>query len=177
MNIPVYYVTYGDMGCLSLVKHPAIEEGFQLFEKEIPLQFSYDDEKHIVFGPAMIPDKPMYRTSAEGRPYYIVFTADVIEKMVFNSAKKGLKISLEHNGQILDNVYIVTSFISCPAIISAAFSELPYGTWFTGLKIEDDSLWADIKEGKFTGFSIEALCDINLEPKDPIDDEIDNILY
>lgn len=177
MNIPVYYVTYGDMDVISLVEHPAIEETFQMFSTTDHFSFSLDEEKHIVFGPAMIPDRPIYRKSPDGNPYYIVFTQDVIEKMVSKSMKSGqLSISLEHNGQSLSSCYVVSSFLSTEFLQPTNVPNFPLGTWFVGIKIEDPQIWHDIKEGKFTGFSIEAFCNIDTHPADPIDDEIDNIL-
>lgn len=138
MNIPVYYVTYGDMDVISLVEHPAIEESFQLFSSQQQLLFSLDEEKHIVFGPAMIPDKPIYRISPEGNPYYVVFTADIIEQMVTKAAKQGnLKISLEHNGQSTDSCYVVSSFLTTEFLQPTNVQNFPIGTWFIGVKIED----------------------------------------
>lgn len=33
---------------------------------------------------------------------------------------------------------------------------LPKGTWMISMKIEDDQIWSDAKEGKYKGFSIEG---------------------
>ena len=178
MNIPVYYVTYGDMDVLSLVEFPAIEETFQMFSMTKEFSFSLDEEKHIVFGPAMIPDRKIYRNSPEGNPYYIVFTKEVIEQMVNKAAKDGhtLNISLEHNGQSLSSCYVVSSFLSSEYLQPTNCPNFPLGTWFVGVKIEDPQIWQDIKDGKFTGFSIEALCNIETTEADPLDEAINNIL-
>jgi hypothetical protein len=33
---------------------------------------------------------------------------------------------------------------------------LPKGTWMISMKIEDDKVWKDAKDGKYKGFSIEG---------------------
>ena len=34
------------------------------------------------------------------------------------------------------------------------------GSWVGGCLVDDNELWAEIKEGKFSGFSVEAWCDL-----------------
>lgn len=179
MKYPVYYVTYGDLNVLSLVEHPAIEKNFEYFSKHVPVQFSLDEEKHIAFGPAMIADFPIYRIHPETKEgYYLVFTADIIEKMVLDAERqKKLTFSLEHSGENTDKVYMVESFISRPGLQPEQFADVPYGSWYVSLKIEDDQIWEDLKNGKYNGFSIEAVVDCMTCPElDPIDEEINNIL-
>jgi hypothetical protein len=33
---------------------------------------------------------------------------------------------------------------------------MPNGTWFVGVKVENDEVWNQVKEGKIKGFSIEG---------------------
>ena len=47
---------------------------------------------------------------------------------------------------------------------------MPDGTWFMSAKVENDQLWALIKEGKIRGFSIAA----ELTQR-PANDEIDTL--
>lgn len=123
----------------------------------------------------MIPDKPIYRKAADGSPYYIVFTKDVVENLAQQAAKKSIRFNLEHSGENVNSIYIVESFISRPDLSSLKFEGVPYGSWFVSLKIEDDQIWADVKSGKYKGFSIE--CGVNVEQElDPIDQEINKIL-
>ena len=178
MNIPVYYVTYGDLSVLSLVEKPAIETDFQIFSEQKVVKFSLDEEKHIAFGPAMIADKPIYRIAKDGQPYYLVFTADIIEKMVLDAEKENnLSFSLEHSGQQLpaDKVYMIESFISRKGLIPEEFSDIALGSWYVSLKIEDNQIWQDLKDGKYNGFSIECMVDLK-EQTESLDDLINNIL-
>ena len=59
--LPIYEVECGDLTAISLVRKPAIEEDFMLFKEQKELKLSFDDEKHIVFGPAIVADKPRNR--------------------------------------------------------------------------------------------------------------------
>ncbi len=35
--------------------------------------------------------------------------------------------------------------------------EAPVGSWAVAMRVENDDVWRDIKEGKFSGFSIEGM--------------------
>ena len=188
MQIPVYYISFGDLNTISLVSKPAIETDFQLFGQLTPLQFSLNEEKRIAFGPAIVADKPIYREKADGTPYYVVFTKEVIEQIVtdvFKSDKLerfeghpilGLSYNLEHSGVPVDGIYLIESFISRPGLNPIGFEEVAEGSWFVSLKIDNDEVWQQLKEGKFRGFSIEALVDIEEQLPDPLDEVINSVL-
>jgi hypothetical protein len=53
--------------------------------------------------------------------------------------------------------------------------DLPNGTWFVKMRIDNDSLWQDIKEGSLKGLSIEGYFTDRLQKmsqKAPTDEEI-----
>lgn len=177
VKIPVYYVTNGEMGVISLVEHPAIETDFQVFGEQKVLQFSIDEEKHIAFGPAMIADQPIYRVDPKSNtPYYLIFTKAVIESLVTRAAETGkLDFNLQHSGEPVQGVYLLESFIKRPGLSPLGFEQVSDGSWFVSLKVENKEIWNEIKRGTYKGFSIEALIDI--EPKEEsLDDLINNIL-
>jgi len=37
------------------------------------------------------------------------------------------------------------------------FEDAPSGSWFGSFKIDNPQVWADVKAGKFSGFSVEGL--------------------
>ena len=203
MQIPVYYISFGDLNTISLVSKPAIETDFQLFGQLTPLQFSLNEEKRIAFGPAIVADKPIYREKADGTPYYVVFTKEVIEQMVTDAFKSEstksisapadykserfpscpiwpLSYNLEHSGTPVDGIYLIESFITRPGLSPIGFEEVAEGSWFVSLKIDNDEVWQQLKEGKFRGFSIEALVDIEEQltedPEDPLPDPLDEAI-
>ena len=56
---------------ISLVETPAIESNFVFFAKE-EMQFArVDDEKRMVMGPILIPDKKILRVDGGGQPYEV----------------------------------------------------------------------------------------------------------
>lgn len=166
MNLPIYNVTLGEITGLSLVEFPAIEEDFQCFSKQVKL--SYNEEKHIVFGPVIIPDKPIFRGG-----YYLVFGKEVIEEFFLDFMKNKVSdFNLEHSNKIA-NVFLLEAFIKRPGLNPEGYEDLPDGTLFFSLKVEDDNLWNRIKSGEFRGFSIEA--DITSEQKDELEQFLDEL--
>lgn len=143
---------------LALVDYPAIEVDFLKFREQKRLQFQLAEDKQIVFGPAMIPDFPIFREDSDMGQYYITFSADTIAK-VAKSFAVDHKFNLDHNAANVANCTILESYILNSAEGKAApayFGELPDGTWMVKAHIEDDALWADVKAGIYRGFSIES---------------------
>jgi len=122
--------------------------------------FATDEEKKIVVGPAMIPDKMIYRKDKQGNPYYVYFTKDTI-KMI---AEKFLKrkyvdnSDTQHNGKVEKDVYVIESWIKEDMYYDKAnkygFGDLPVGTWYVAIKVNNDNVWKRIKEGELKGFSV-----------------------
>lgn len=159
MNLPIYYCEINEyedgIGCLSLVEHPATDSLFMCFSKQ--MNFSIDDEeKRIISGVIMEPDKPIYRND-NGREYYVVFTKETIRLMVEKFFIDGVnnRIDLEHNNKPVDGVHLIEMFIKDsdrginPNYITCADGSL-IGTY----KVVDADLWQEIKNGTFKGFSL-----------------------
>jgi hypothetical protein len=119
-----------------------------------------DEEQHIVSGPLMIADLPIYRRDKEGE-YYVMFTAEQIKKIVQRFFKKGYqaKVNIEH-GKPAEGVYMFESYIIDkergvnPPI---GFEDVADGSWFGSFKVENEKLWNQVKAGTFKGFSVEGL--------------------
>lgn len=139
-----------------------VENKNQFDRDKKTFQFTFNEEKQIIAGPAIIPDLNIYRYDPELGEYYVTFTKDVIERMVekFNKTPKQDQINLDHSSTI------APAFIKGSWIIedeefdkSKAYGfNLPVGTWFIEVKVTDPEFWkSEIKDkGKF-GFSIEGL--------------------
>lgn len=145
---------------ISLVKSPAIESNFQYFNKEF-IEFSADDEKRIIVGAVMIPDKKMLRLNQETNEYYYAyFSKETIEKAAhrFLFEDKNKCFNLEHFNQA-KGVSIIESWIKEDENDKSNKYNLncPIGTWFIMAKITDNTTWQAIKEGEYQGFSIEGL--------------------
>lgn len=172
--LPIYEILCGDLTAVSLVAKPAIESDFMLFNKQEKMKFSFDEEKHIAFGPALVVDKPIYRIDEQGREFYVVFTKEVIEQLFTDFMKNKVdKFNLEHIKDT-NGVFLLESFLKRDGIQPIGYEDIPNGSWFISLKVEDEQIWQDLKSGKYNGFSVE--CNVQLSEKDEIDNLIDELI-
>lgn len=128
------------------------------------MTFGFDEDKKIVVGAAMVPNKMIHRYDELGNLYYVFFSAASIKKMADKFMQQGRtdETSIEHNGKKLgsDKVYIAESWVSDDPIYDKSHQygfSLPRGTWFVSMKVEDEKVWKMIKDKSLTGFSVEGL--------------------
>ena len=66
---------------ISMVEMPAIEEDIVALAKQDEEKvFLESEEKHMVYGAVLVPEKDIYRNNGE-QEFYISFTKESIEKM------------------------------------------------------------------------------------------------
>ena len=123
-----------------------------------------DEDKKIIVGAAMVPNKMIHRYDDLGNLYYVFFSKESIKKMAdkFLKEKRTDETSIEHNGLKLgsDKVYITESWVSEDEVYDKSSKygfSLPAGTWFVSMKVNDDRVWKLIKEKALTGYSVEGL--------------------
>jgi hypothetical protein len=123
-----------------------------------------DEDKQILVGAAMVPNKMIHRYDDLGNMYYVYFSKASIRKMAdkFLKQKRTDETSIEHNGIKLgsDKVYITESWVSEDPIKDKSNMygfELPSGTWFVQMRVEDKKIWKLVKDNMLTGFSVEGL--------------------
>lgn len=153
-----YRVTGGDLFAVSLVEDPAIESNFIALSKErIPIKL--EDEKRLLVGAALVPNKPIYR-NVNGKEFYISFDEATIEKLAqdFLANDYQHNVTVEHQDNV-DDIVVVESWIKTSEndkSVGYGLNE-PIGTWFIGMKVNNDQIWQRIKDGYYKGFSIEAI--------------------
>lgn len=147
---------------ISFVENPAIESTFQYFsEDKIKLRISNED-KRVVVGPALIPNKEILRLDGENKPYWIFFSEETIIKAQEYFFKKGKtdKTNYNHESVDIDGVNIIESWIveepNNDKSNHLGF-DVPKGTWMVSYKVDDDDLWNKVKTGEVQGFSIEGM--------------------
>ena len=149
---------YG-VNAISLVEEPAIEADFLALSKEVLELAKVDEEKRILLGAVLIPDKPILRKKDDGTPYYIYFKKETIEETAHLYMLNGNNANTrqDHNKDI-ENVTIVETWLTSSSDKSKDYGMvLPQGSWVVMMKVNDDALWNDyIKTGKLKGFSIEG---------------------
>ena len=188
-SLPIYNIVVNlddddaYMSVISLVDYPAVKRNFELFDKQKPLSFQIqNEEKHEIFGPAILADTPIYRRSAELGEYYVNFNRENIENIVLKYSKNQLwnNVSLQHSGENIDGAICIEFFIkdSAKGLVPTNYEDCPDGSLFATFKITDEKLWDEIKNsGELNGYSIEILGDLELtqnvveENEDSEDDE------
>lgn len=168
MDLPIYELTIDEsatdnteVNFVALVDRPAIERGWLAFNQHKKQAFAVEDEgERLIIGAAMIPEQPIYRKDENGE-YYVNFSKDTIQKIALKFFASGYQnnVNLMHDsGQKVDGITFYQSFIKDTAKgIGGLEGDYPDGTWFLGAKVNNDEVWADVKAGKFTGFSVEGL--------------------
>lgn len=136
-----------------------------------------NEEKRIVSGPIMVANLPIYRYNEEMGDHYIVFRPETIERIMqrFAFENRNGQANLMHDGVQVDNVYLFESFlIDERKMTPKGFDELPAGSWFGSFKVENDAVWARVKSGEFTGFSVEGV--FNYKETDTVPDKDEELL-
>ena len=152
---------------ISLVESPAIESDFVALAKEEEEKqqvFLESNEKHMVYGAALIPDKDIYRNNGE-QEFYINFTKESIERMSqdFMKEYRQYEVKTDHD-DIANEVCVVESWLVSDSYkdkSNALGINVPEGAWMIGMKVNNIDTWERIKAGELKGFSVESM--ISLE--------------
>ena len=145
---------------VSVVKNPAIEENFIALNKhEVELK-KIDEEKRILMGAALVPNKQIYRVNEKKEEYYIFFSEQTVRKAseLFLMRSNQNNATYEHKDK-LEGLSVVESWIIDDEKTDKSRLygfDLPKGTWMISMKVNNDEVWSDVKEGKVKGFSIEG---------------------
>jgi hypothetical protein len=147
---------------ISLVSAPAIEQDFVYFGKEksnLTLA-KVDEEKRMLISPALIPNKNIIRYDANtDSEYYVWFSKETVRKAseLYLKHNNHHKATYEHQDRV-SGVLTIESWIKEGDMDKSKLYgfDLPNGTWFVKMKIDNQELWQDIKSKKIKGLSIEG---------------------
>ncbi|QQT29825.1 hypothetical protein I6I99_21155 [Sphingobacterium multivorum] len=180
-----------DVNVISIVDEPAVESSFLAFskqEKKETFAVANEDRMELI-GVAMIPDKiiPRY-DDATKEEYDVFFSKDTIRTIAQNYFYSGYQhsINLQHSDTFVNahvwQSYIVDSFLGLKAPHGIDAVD---GTWIVGVQLDKSDtgaqkLWKFIKDGIFTGFSVEGYfinqLTSNFNSQITLEQEIDNAL-
>lgn len=163
---------------IALVDEPAIERDWMAFGKNkqcfnltsngqtfklISRNFSIESEdKRIISGYAMIADLEIPRYDEVRGAYNCVFRKNAIEKIWLNFQRNNLNTNtniMHQTNQFAKGVFVCESIFldkERGAKAHEGFTQESDGSWFISMKIENEEIWNQVKEGKFKGFSIEG---------------------
>lgn len=150
---------YG-IDAISLVDRPAIELDF-IALKEQRVDFAEaDTDKRILVGPALVPDKPIYRKNGDDE-FYVYFSKGTVRKAAELYLKHGNQANhtLEHEHNINGLTVVESWMVEDKEKDKTNYYglDVPVGTWMVAVKVDNEAIWQEwVKEGKVKGFSIEG---------------------
>jgi len=163
------------INAISLVEFPAIEENFVALSKDqYKVEFkTVDKEKRIIVGLALVPDKLIYRRKGDYE-YNITFSKETVRKAseLYLKRLKNNNTTLEHQ-ELTSGVSVIESWIvEDPKQDKTALYGLNAkdGDWAVVMKIDNDEVWQDVKNGKYLGLSIEGIFSDKKEDMNSVED-------
>jgi len=167
---------------ISLVTDPAIEQDFVYFNKKgFNLTFAKaDEDKRVLVSPALIPNKQIYRYDADtDTDYYVYFSTDTVKKAseLYLKHNNHHKMTYEHQSD-LEGITTVESWVKVGDQDKSKHYgyDLPDGTWFVSMKVDNEDVWKDIKKGGVKGLSIEGVFVDKMETMSKQESTTDTIL-
>ena len=145
---------------VSIVENPAIESDFiALASDEVQLA-KVDEEKKLLMGAALIPNKPIYRKRND-TDFYVYFSKDTVRRaseMFFQNGNQN-NATLEHDMEVKGLTVVESWIVEDNKMDKSTMYGLnvPNGTWMISMKVNNEEVWEEyVKENKVKGFSIEG---------------------
>ncbi len=150
---------YG-IDAISLVDRPAIELDFIALKEQRVNFAEADTDKRILVGPALVPDKPIYRKNGDDE-FYVYFSKGTVRKAAELYLKHGNQANhtLEHEHNINGLTVVESWMVEDKEKDKSNYYglDVPVGTWMVAVKVDNEAIWQEwVKEGKVKGFSIEG---------------------
>ena len=148
------------INAISLVEFPAIEENFVALSKHEVEFKTVNEDKRIVVGLALVPDKEIPRAKGDYK-YNIKFSKDTVRKAseLYLKRLKNNNATLEHS-ELASGVSVIESWIveDLEKDKTSLYGlNAVKGAWAVTMKIDNDEVWEDVKSGKYLGLSIEGI--------------------
>lgn len=183
-KLPIYYATINtqlsglelkEQGIqnIALVDSPAMLTEWLMFNEQKPYKFkmALQEEQRIVTAPVIVADLPIYRKVVNNgieEEFYVVYKKEtnmqILQKYMTDGNQK--KVKLTHDTSDLSKgVFVFEVFMSDESrgIQQPKGFNLPDGTIFCSMKINNDAIWNEVKSGKVNGISLEGFFDLEQE--------------
>ena len=144
---------------ISVVEQPAIGVDFVALSEQHNVKFK-EDFRGLLYGALLIPDQLIYRRNDEtDEEYYVKYSKDTIRAIAYIYLKQANQnnATVEH-AKVVDGVSLVeTWIIEGENDKSKNFGfDLPEGTWFGCMKVDNEEVKQQIQNKEVLGFSIEG---------------------
>ena len=150
---------------ISLVNSPAIEENFVTLSKEPKYNIELkgiDDERKIVVGFALVPEKPIYRKMKD-KEFNIKFSKETVAKAseLYMKNLNLANVTSEHKKPVKDCCVIESWIVEDAKNDKSNIWDLGAkgGEWVIVMKLYNEEEYQKAKDGTYNGFSIEAMFD------------------
>lgn len=150
---------------ISLVNSPAIEQNWVALNKHKKnniILAKVDEDKRLIIGPALVPNKQIFRIDeTTGDEYYVYFSESTVKRaselyLIHNNHKSA---TYEHEDRIAGATTVESWIVQDPKMDKSrlyGYKNLPKGTWMVSMKIENEQIWDMIKRKEVKGYSIEG---------------------
>ena len=128
-------------------------------ERGIIKAASVIEEQRFVLGIVLEPTLEMGQPDTQND----VYSAAEIEKAAHAWMERYQQIGVQHKEKADERIKVLESFIQ-RGDTEINGQTVKSGSWCLGVHVIDDQLWADVKSGNFTGFSIGGVA--NRQPID-----------
>jgi hypothetical protein len=179
-KLPIFYATINEdlsglelkeqgIQNIALVDSPAMLTEFLAFSEQKPYEFKFaiQEEQRIITAPVIVADLPIYR-KVDDKEFYVVYKKDtnmqILQKYMLDGNQR--KVKLTHGTSDLSKgVFVFEVFISDASrgIKQPEGFDLPDGTIFCSMKINNDDIWKRVKSGEVKGVSLEGFFDLEQE--------------
>lgn len=158
---------------IALVESPAMLTEWLMFSEQKPteLKLAFNEEQKIITAPVIVADLPIYRKVIENgieKEFYVVYKKEtnmqILQKYMLDGNQK--KIKLTHDtSELSKGVFVFEVFMSDESrgIQQPKGFDLPDGTIFCSMKINNPDLWNRAKKGEVKGISLEGFFDLHEE--------------
>jgi hypothetical protein len=145
---------------ISLVEYPAIEENFVALSSHKVEFKTINEEKRIIVGLALVPNKKIYRRS-KNYEYNIMFSEETVKKAseIYLKNLRNNNTTLEHQ-KLTTGVSVIESWVVEDTAMDKSNLyglNAVKGAWVVTMKVDNDEVWQDVKDKKYLGLSIEGM--------------------
>ena len=144
---------------ISFVNDPAIEENWVALNKQEIAFKSIDDDKRIVVGIALKPDLLIPRVKGDYQ-FNVIFSKETVKQAshLYLKQLNNNEATLEHEEKAEGLSVVESWLVEDPKndksnIYSLEASE---GDWVVMMSVDNEDVWAKVKDGTFLGYSIEG---------------------
>ena len=179
-KLPIYYATINEnlsglelkeqgIQNIAMVLDPAMMQQWVAFSEQKPYEFKFalQEEQRIITAPVIVADLPIYR-QVDGQEFYVVYKKEtnmqILQKYMLDGNQR--KVKLTHDTTDLSKgVFVFEVFISDASrgIKQPEAFDLPDGTIFCSMKINNEDIWKRVKSGEVKGVSLEGFFDLEKE--------------